>query len=283
MASENESGIRSFAAGEALEANRRVKLSSGTVVYADAADVSIGITVDAQATTGGQVGVKLHNFPGTRKVTCSEAVTSGAVLYGTADGKVGDTYSNLSEKLGIALEAGDGDDSKIEMVQEAGGTEILANSVVQSDAGGTSDAAEFTFSNGSVTIPAGEVRVGDLFEIHAQGNLPATNGADTFKFRLYVGTEKICESAAPDAVNGDIFGADALVTVRVAGSGGKLKAMGRTYNDAAAAGLDVPFSLAEASEALDGAITITARGLFSASSAGNEARLEQFVVKRIRK
>lgn len=287
MSNENEGGIRTFTAGEALEANRRVKLSSGTAVYADAGDDHIGVTVDP-ASSGALVAVKLKNFPGTRKMVCAAAVTSGAVVYAADDGKINDAYSGTGHRVGIALETGDGDGSKIEVLPEdrstsGGETELLANAIVQSDAGGTSSASEFTFSNGSVTIPAGEMREGDIYRVKAQGILPATNGADTFTGRLYVGTELIASTPAPDAVNGDIFCIEADIVVRVAGSSGKLKAMGRAYNDAAAAGLDVPFTLAEATEDISGAIAIALKGIFSASSAGNEARLHQFSVERIRK
>lgn len=283
MSQVNE-GIKTFTSGEILAANRRVKLSSGTVVYADAYDKSIGITVAPAVASGDPVAVKLHGFPGTRQVTASEAITSGAALYGAADGKVTDTYAGGGELVGVALEAGTGDGSVLEVLPEEGGSKMLYNIAVQSDAGGTSTDSEFTFSNGSVVIPAGQIRVGDLLRIKLQGILPATNSTDTFKPRLYINTELIKEAgAAPDAVNDDVFGIEADVVVREVSATGKLVAHGSHYCDAAAAGLAAPFATAELAEDISGDITIAVKGLFSASSSGNEARLRQFSVERIRR
>lgn len=283
MATINETGLKAFTAGEALEAYRRVKLnSSGQVVYADAFDASIGITDDKVA-SGDTVTVRLHGVPGTRKMVCAAAVTAGAFVYADVDGKVNDAYVGTGLMEGIALDAGSGDGSIIEVLPKKGGSELLHNATAQSDALGTSSAAEATFSNGSVTIPAGEIKEGDVFRVKARGTLPATNSTDTFTGKLKVGTEVIVTTPLPDAVNGDQFIIDAEIAVRVAGSSGKLVATGYALNDALAAGLAVPFGLAEASEDISGAIAISVTGQFSASSAGNEARLQQFSVERVRK
>jgi hypothetical protein len=278
----NESGIRSFTAGEALEANRRVKLSSGSAVYADAYDRGIGYTVDS-ADSGAQVAVKLHNFPGTRKVTASEALSSGASVYGTANGKCSDDYADGAPYLGVALEGATGDGSAFEILPEAGGEEVLFSATAQSDALGTSSADEATFSNGSVTLPAGELKTGDVLRVRAAGTLVATNGTDTFTGKLKLGSETVATTPNPDAVNGDVFMIDALIVIREGGATGKVVGSGYVMNDALAAGLATPFHKAEAAEDLSGAIAIAVTGQFDASSAGNEARLQQFVVTRVRK
>lgn len=282
MNGENESGIRSFTAGEALLANRRVKLSSGTAVYADGLDKSIGITT-GPAASGAQVPVKLHGFPGTRLMTAAAAITSGAPVYGAADGEVNDAYSADAFLEGIALEAADGEGSVFEVLPQRGGAELIFTAVAQSAAGGTSNASEFTFSNGTCTLPAGEIREGDVFRIKASGTLPATNSSDTFKGRLYIGTEKIAETPAPDAVNDDTFMLDMEITVQTGGSGAYVQGQGSVLNDALTAGLALPVALAAVAEDLSGPVTITCRGLFSASSSGNEARLNHFSVERVRK
>lgn len=283
MNGENETGVRSFTAGEALLAYRRVKLVSGLAYYADGMDKSIGITTAAQPTSGEQVSVKLNNFPGTRQMTAAAAITSGAPVYGAADGEVNDAWSADAFLEGIALEAADGEGSVFEVLPQKGGAELLYSINAQSDAAGTSNNAEFTFSNGSFTIPAGEVREGDVFRIKASGTHPATNGADTCKIRAYIATEKVVETANPDAVNDDVFMIEGDFTIQIGGSGAYITGQGRSCNDALAAGLDLPFKFARTAEDVSGAITISIRGLWSASSSGNESRLDRFTVERIRK
>jgi hypothetical protein len=285
MADINESGLRTFVAGEALEMHRRVKLNPGatTVVYSDAEDW-IGVTEGSEAVANGaQVLVRMKTHPGTFKLTCSAAVAAGAAVYGTADGKIDDAWGSNAQLVGRALEAGSGDGAKIEVMPEFGKAELLYSIIAQSAAGGTSTAAEFTFDNGTFTIPAGEIREGDLYRITARGILTNTNGADTFTGRLYFGTELVASTPAPDAVDNDIFAIVADIVIREKSATGKLVATGLVYNDALAAGLATPFVLEEATEDLTGAIAISLRGIFSASSAGNAARLRQFTVERIRK
>lgn len=283
MAGENESGIKSFTAGEALEPFRRVKLSSGTAVYADAGDRHIGVTVDGAA-SGAQVAVKLINHPGTRKIECAAAVTTGATVYAADDGKVDDD-STLGESIGIALDTGDGAGSIIEVMPlpKVGGSELLASSTGDSSALGVSSAAEATFSNGSYTFPAGSLLAGDKIVVKAKGRLDSTNGADTFTAKLKLGTETIATTPNPDAVNGDIFMINAEISVNIGGSGGHVEAMGSVMNDALAAGLATPFHKADAAEALDGAVVLAVTGQFDASSASNTAKLDHFSVVRHRK
>lgn len=113
---ETNDGIRTFTAGEALEAHRRVKLTAAnTVSYADAGEAHIGITTDGCA-SGDLVSVKLKNHPGTVKVTAAGAITVNADVYGAADGKVSTTLSGAV--VFIALAAASGDGSVIEAMPE---------------------------------------------------------------------------------------------------------------------------------------------------------------------
>jgi hypothetical protein len=277
----NESGIRSFTAGEALEADRRVKLSSGSAVYADAADKSIGITVDGAA-SGAQVAVKLHNFPGTRKVTAAAAITSGLPIYGADDGKANDVFAGTGEFLGIALEAATGDGSKFEVQPEKGGEELLYEILAQSDAAGDSSSSLVVFSNGSYTFPAGDLRTGDVLRVKAVGTHPTTNSSDNATVRLRLGTEVIATTPNPDAVNDDTFMIDAEITIREGGASGKVAAQGYVMNDALAAGLATPFHKAEAAEDLSGAVALDVSVQWSAAAA-NASRLQRFCVTRVRR
>lgn len=112
-----DNGIKTFTAGEALAAARRVKLSSGygtQVEYADHGDDFIGVTIDAAA-SGDAVAVKLKNGPGTVEVECSAAVSAGDTLYGADDGKVS-SASTSNDKFGFALEAGSASGAVIEAI-----------------------------------------------------------------------------------------------------------------------------------------------------------------------
>lgn len=103
-------GIKTFVAGEALEAHRRVKIKNATtttppeVVYADAGEDYIGVTEYAVLITE-NVAVRLNNYPGTFEIECtiSSAIARGTILYGAADGKVSDASSGTAQ--GISMEA----------------------------------------------------------------------------------------------------------------------------------------------------------------------------------
>ena len=105
-------GIKTFTAGEDLEARRRVKIKALTtttppeVEYADAGEDWIGVTEYA-VLNGEQVAVKLNNASGTFEIECVvvSEIARGTVLYGAADGKVSDASSGTAQ--GIAMETGE--------------------------------------------------------------------------------------------------------------------------------------------------------------------------------
>jgi hypothetical protein len=99
-------------AGEALEAARRVKLDASAsatagcmvVVYADAGEEFIGITIESAA-SGDKLTIEPMTQPGFREVevNISSAIAIGTVLYGAADGMLSDASSGSAQ--GIALKA----------------------------------------------------------------------------------------------------------------------------------------------------------------------------------
>lgn len=99
-------GIRTFTAGEALEAYRRVKIKSGTtttppeVEYADAGEFCIGVTM-APADSGDAVAIKTLNQNGTFLVQASKTISLGATVYGSNDGKVSDASSGTSQFVAL--------------------------------------------------------------------------------------------------------------------------------------------------------------------------------------
>lgn len=114
-------GKKTFKAGEALEARRRVKIESGTVtdppevVHAGAGEAFIGVTEYAVA-DGKDVAVRLKNDSGTFEVECliDAAIARGASLYGAANGMVSDAVSGTAQA--IALEAPAADNEHIEVL-----------------------------------------------------------------------------------------------------------------------------------------------------------------------
>ena len=110
-------GHKTFKAGEALAAKRRVKIESGTVtdppevVYADAGEQHIGVTEYAVA-DGDLVSIRLRTSGGTQEATAAGAFSVGATLYGAADGKIDDASSGTA--IGIALEAATADGDEVE-------------------------------------------------------------------------------------------------------------------------------------------------------------------------
>lgn len=108
MAYRNPGPFR-LTAGEALAANRLVKISSNTAVYADAGDEPIGLTGDEAVADGAEAVIyPLDNS--IHKVTAAGAIADGGALYVANDGKVDDavvgTQIGVNVK-GAAAEAGE--------------------------------------------------------------------------------------------------------------------------------------------------------------------------------
>lgn len=105
-------GIKTFTAGAALEANRRVKLASGVLQYAGDEEAYIGVTLNKYA-SGDQAAVKLKTTGATFLMTASAAITSGASAYGAANGKIEPTGTAAQV---TALEAATADGDIIEVL-----------------------------------------------------------------------------------------------------------------------------------------------------------------------
>lgn len=114
MSQYTEECTKSFAAGAALAANRRVKLASGVLQYAGSTDVEIGTLVEAtfadtQYASGYTNGtVRLRTADGTVKFVAGGVITAENPFYAAANGKVASSGTILT---GTALETttADGD------------------------------------------------------------------------------------------------------------------------------------------------------------------------------
>lgn len=111
----NDSGIRTFTAGEALAANRLVKLSDANkVIYADAGEQAIGVTRTVAA-SGATVAVFLLGAkPGTIVVAAAAAITVNALVYPAADGQ--GSATPVGRAIGLALNAASGQGALVEVL-----------------------------------------------------------------------------------------------------------------------------------------------------------------------
>lgn len=111
-------------AGEALAVFRFVKINgtSRELVYADAADLGIGVVQEAVADTIAACVREVHNG-GSFKVTAAGAFAVGDYLYHAADGKV--SAVPAGPRIGRALEAATADGDIVEMVYQLTKTEWL--------------------------------------------------------------------------------------------------------------------------------------------------------------
>ena len=112
MSQHVEGPRKTFKAGTALEAFRRVKItdpatSPKTIGYAGAGDQCIGIT-EAYVASGADCAIYLANAQGTRKMTASEAITGGNAIYAAANGKVAATGTVVEGKA-LETVTADGD------------------------------------------------------------------------------------------------------------------------------------------------------------------------------
>jgi hypothetical protein len=144
-----EGNVKAFTAGEDLVAYRRVKLSEGTVVYADSGNDWIGTTEEA-VSSGYSVSVRLRTASGTRKIMAAGAFSAGALLYGADDGKVDDTVAG--QPIFRALEEATANGDIVEVITEEG-VSLAVNSLIWVSPDGD-DSGDGSLSSPLLTITA---------------------------------------------------------------------------------------------------------------------------------
>ncbi len=149
MSQQTEGGIKTFLAGEDLEAYRRVKLSAGdTVVYADAGEAFIGVTQE-KVDSGKQVSVALRSAARSYKIAAKEALAANAALYGGDDGKVQDTASGNA--IGTSLEAATADGDIIECLLDDGNGALISGAATAIVADSGNGAIPIVFAKQGIT------------------------------------------------------------------------------------------------------------------------------------
>jgi hypothetical protein len=106
---------RTFAAGGALKAHRRVKLSSGKLAYAGSTDVELGTLETDAFADGDPRAVRLRTAEGTVRMVAAGAIAAEAEIFAAADGKVDDSGT---VRIGIGLTGASGDGSIIEVLRD---------------------------------------------------------------------------------------------------------------------------------------------------------------------
>lgn len=156
-------------AGEALEADRFVKLSAGNAVYADAGEEPIGVTVEAMA-SGKNVAIAPMQGA-VIKLTASKAITKGAALYVANDGKASDAA--VGTQIGISRKTTTEDGGKMASIVwgPRGGSDAL------SSRGQSVDYFDDFFTYDNTATVGGYAEVSDAGAIAA---IDANNGVLSF-------------------------------------------------------------------------------------------------------
>jgi hypothetical protein len=139
---------------------------------------------------------------------------------------------------------------------------------------------ETAFSNGSYTLPANTLAVGDVFHIRAKVFLIAVNSTNTHRVRVYVGATPVtvADSGALALIANDVMIFDITMTVRTITASGTIIADGFIDYSISGTFTHLPFTIA--SSTLDSTVAnpIVIKSLASATSAGNQIRLDEFSV-----
>lgn len=211
---------KTFIAGEALAAFRRVKITSGVnAVYADQADSDgyHGFT-EHQEASGDNVAIALKTNGQTFKVTAADSFAIGALLYAADDGKVSDTASG--RPIGVALEAASGNNSVIEMMaitQIVTDPNSLTNHAV---AQGAVPFVVFKAVSGAATTAIFDANAPRKFRVIDAWSIGTSAAGGTWK--LTDGTNDICAAVTQAASDTDIDRAaglnDAYYEIAAAGT-----------------------------------------------------------------
>ncbi len=151
--------------------------------------------------------------------------------------------------------------------------EIVAPSTTITNLG-----TETTFSNGTYTIPANFLLVGDVIRIHAKTFLIAVNSTNTHRVRAYVGSTTLADSGAVAMIANDVVIMDITMTIRTITASGTFIADGVVAYSINGTYTSTPFTVA--STTIDSTVTqaITIKSLASATSTGNQIRLDEMEI-----
>lgn len=158
---EHEGGTRTFIAGAALAAHRRVRLSSGKLAYAsDSSTDALGTLQRETFADLDAASVRKYTDGFSHKMVASEAITAGVAVYAATNGRVASTGTVL---VGLSLTASAADGDYLEVAPSAAS---ILGAIARSAL--TQDALK------PYTIPLTSLVVHDAM----QTKLPGTSSAD---------------------------------------------------------------------------------------------------------
>ena len=154
---------------------------------------------------------------------------------------------------------------------------IVAPSAVITNLG-----TETTFSNGTYVFPANFLQVGDVIKIHGKVTCVAENATNTHRIRCYVGASTLADSTALQLAAADVVEFDIEMTIRTIGASGTFVCTVRVADSVS--GTWATTTATVASTAIDTTVTetIAVKSLASATSAGNQIRLDEFRIEIVR-
>ena len=158
---------------------------------------------------------------------------------------------------------------------------FLANNVTASS-NVTNTNTETAFSTGTVTIPAGTLKVGDTIRIRGYVTTPTTNSTDTLIVKVKIGSAAILTSATVDVANDDVAVFEATLTVRTIGASGTAVASGWIGLGVIGTATERVGALQSTTIDTTGALSITVTATWSVASASNIARLDQLIVEHVK-
>lgn len=212
MASENETGVLTLTVTEAVAKFRRVAFSGTSVALASASQLAVGTATIPATASGDEIGVKLRNAPGTRKMVASGSISAGAAVYAAASGKIASSGTVIE---GTAMEAASADGDIIEVMPVGMGSSVVAGTATVAATGSVQgDAA--ALSPGLNSVSAADGTKGVILPLATGGqfiavyNEHASNG-----LKIYPNTS--------DTINGGT--ANAAITIE-----GKTQALLYSYD-----------------------------------------------------
>lgn len=117
MSQQHDGPTMTFTAGAALAQYRRVRMSTGKLAYAGAADTDcLGTLENPTFADGDEVAVRIRKVQGTSKMVANGAISQYAACYAAASGKIASSGSVL---VGVTLEEATTDGDVVEVLESA--------------------------------------------------------------------------------------------------------------------------------------------------------------------
>lgn len=253
---------------------------------------TIGISDDPTLLSGDFVEVAMLTFPGTRKVVCASTCNPGDRLYPTTNGQVDTLGSNGLGSNGaqigaaefIAIEANATAGGAVECVPISGNSPGGLIFVATSDSAAITGASttETAFATNQVSIPALQLRAGDVIRVRGRAVVTGKNASETLHIRGYIGGlagVNLFDTGAVNNSASDEIYFDFEVVVRSTGATGKIIGSGLVVDGAPGTATAKEASLQSTTLDTTAAELIVLSAQWSGSSASNTVLLRELVVE----